>query len=221
MARHIEMLTGQMVDYFIKPHADRDALNKHEGELGKTWLYLLSLMAECFENQPKEVTADVTKCIIEKLSSSSTVELILLALVVNKLTKQQRYTNDFETRGRLYSFKCTLLNLAILHFYWVDGIYYVKDEKPWLNKKERPFLLIRQDLQNQGNLILKFAIASSYRVDETSLVLKPHYMPNSFISLHLPKNTLHPEIAEIVAMYELGKVMPSRPALSLEVITSF
>ncbi|MDP3799820.1 MAG: hypothetical protein Q8Q90_00145 [bacterium] len=219
MARHTEKLARQMVNHLIKPHIDRDAMNR-EKTLGNNWLYLVSLLAECFRKQPREITVDLSEYIAKEISTYSTTEIILLAFVANRLTKHQRYNHDFTTKERFYAFKCTLLNLAIMHFYWVNRIYYVEDEKPWLNKNERPFLLIHQDPQNKGNLTLKFSIEGSYKIDESTSELRRHYMPHSFISLHLPKNTLHPEIAEIIKMYESGKITIERPALPLELVVS-
>ncbi len=220
MARHTERLARQMVNHLIKPHIDRETPNNHERTLGNNWLYLTSLLAECLEKKPIEITTDTYECIVKELSTYSTTEIILLAFVANRLTKHKRYNHDFTTKERFYAFKCALLNLAIMHFYWANRIYYVEDEKPWLHKDERPFLLIRQDPQNRGNLLLKFSIEGSYKIDEETSKIRRHYMPHSFISLHLPKNNLHPEIAEIIKTYESGKITTERPALPIELVVS-
>ncbi|MEK7629198.1 MAG: hypothetical protein AAB394_01595 [Patescibacteria group bacterium] len=212
-----EIIKGILV-YFIDPYVIRDSAGSQEWSVKRIWLYLNSRLGKCFENLPKEISTSTIESIAERLSAISVVELIALAFVASRSAKNKRI--DFEAKERIYSFKCALLNMAILRFYLAGQLYYVQNDTPWLKKRERPFLLVSPDRSNQHNLSFQFSIEGSYHISNQSFILEPDKNPTSFIKLHLPKIQLYPEIAEMMGKYELGKITPVRFGLPSNLIVA-
>lgn len=207
MIRQPKTVIEEILTHFIGSYVIRDSTSDtREWSVGRIWLYLNSKLVQCFENLPKEISFGTIESVTERLSNISIIELIALAYVASKSAKNNRINSN--AREKNYGFKCALLNIAILRFYWGGQLYYVKNATPWLNKKERPFLLVLPDESNSRNLSLIFSIEGSYHINEKSFMLTRGENPTSFIKLHIPRIQLHPEISKIVKAHELGKATP-------------